>query len=241
MNWTTHTHLLCVAYWAYFPFLQKQNDCQYSFSTERLAFLMGKKKWKEIMLAELTRSWSRQTPSWRYSLGHGSTEHPGPGSSAPTDIIGHELTHLMVADHLSGDLFWSFARSLEDSCPDWCHCIISSAAGFQSWSSKACQITREESNGRNKCFREIPYPEGFGHWTLLEHGNVNSQNHWQLRWSFSSCHSRVEVAAKHFFFNGNMDISKGSQFHGKSSNHMLHNPNLSLKIKAFKNSTVNCH
>lgn len=158
-------------------------------------------KWTGITWAELTRSCSRQTPPWSFSLGHRSTVLPGAGSSAPTAISGHELIHLMLVDQLSGVLFWSFARSPGEPCPAWCHCIIPSAAGFQSWSFKACQTTREESNGRNRCFREVPDPERFRNWTLLEHGNVNSQNSWQLRQSCSSCHSRVEVAAEHFYFS----------------------------------------
>jgi len=53
----------------------------------------------------------------KISLDHRSTVLPGAGSSAHAAIIGHELIHLMLVDQLSGVLFWSFARLLQESCP----------------------------------------------------------------------------------------------------------------------------
>lgn len=153
-------------------------------------------KWAEVICAASTRSCSF-TSLWNFSSGHRSTVLPGGRHSAPT--AKHELIPLVSAGQLSRVLFWSFSGSSGECCPVWGHHVVPLDAGFLFCYLEVCQTTREESEGRNRCSRKLPDPKRFRHRTLPDHRKANSENTWQLRWKFFSCHTRLSVAAKHFF------------------------------------------
>lgn len=124
--------------------------------------------------------------------------------SPPIAIIRHELIDLVLEHQLSGVLFWRFSMSpgetLSDACLMQHYCPFCSrflVLLLQDLADHDGSIINEW----NVCFRQVLDTKRFRNWSLHEHGNVNSPHSWELIWSYSSHHSKVETAAEYLEFN----------------------------------------